>query len=43
MKWSKEQIEMWHDWAIEHYKVEEEELEALRAYAEAYKKSQASA
>ena len=42
MSWNKEQCKMWSDWAIEHYKVEEEELQALKEYAEAYKKSQAS-
>lgn len=43
MSWTVEQCKMWADWAKEHYAVPEEEMEALRAYAEAYKKSQASA
>lgn len=39
MSWNKEQCEMWRDWAIERYKIEEEELQALKEYAAAYKKS----
>lgn len=39
MGWNKEQCKMWADWAKEYYAVPEEEMEALKAYVEAYKKS----
>ena len=37
--WTLEQCKLWADWAEEHYKIDEEELKALKEYAEAYKKS----
>lgn len=43
MSWNLEQCKMWAEWAQDYYKVDEEEMKALKAYAEAYKKSQASA
>lgn len=38
MAWTLEQCKMWAEWAQERYAVPEEEMEALKAYAEAYKK-----